>query len=149
MWKMSIKSYNKFIGRVISLEVFVFLLVVIINIEACKRMTMINPLELETLDKDNVSLPRDFRETLGKEIETVINTEFEKVEELQTKKALRIIIEELMGYGISNPCIVLGILDANLTSTYITHIFSNSDQIIRYFLFISLIIEPLRLDSID
>ena len=101
---------------------FVFLLNLALKIETCRRMTVINPLELETLDKDNVTLPRNFREMLGKEIDSIIQNDFDKIEKIETKKMLKIVIEDLMGYGISDPCIVLRILDANLTSMYLTKI---------------------------
>ena len=101
---------------------FVFFLYLALKIETCRRMTVINPLELETLDKDNVTLPRNFREMLGKEIDGIIQNEFDKIENIETKKMLKIVIEDLMGYGISDPCTVLRILDANLTSKYIAMI---------------------------
>ena len=88
----------------------------IVKIEACSRMKFINPLELEDIDKDNGSFSKEFRLMLGDGIDEIIESEFHKFEELKTKKTLKLVLEDLMGYGIKNPCIVLGILNANLTS---------------------------------
>ena len=116
------KTRNDYIVTSFYQLLFVCLLNLTIEIETCRRMTVINPLELETLDKDNVTLPRNFREILGKEIDGIIQNEFDKIEKIETKKMLKIVIEDLMGYGISDPCIVLRILDANLTSKYLCKI---------------------------
>ena len=113
---MKMKLRNDFIITSFYQLLFVCLLNLTLNIETCRRMTVINPLELETLDRDNVTLPRNFRETLGKEIDSIVQKEFDKIEKIEKKKMLKIVIEDLMGYGISDPCIVLRILDANLTS---------------------------------
>ena len=86
------------------------------KIETCSRMKFINPLELEDIDKDNVSFSKEFRLILGDGIDEIIESEIHKFEALKTKKKLKLVLEDLMGYGIKNPCIVLGILNANLTS---------------------------------
>ena len=112
------KIRNDFIITSFYQLLFVCLLNLTIEIETCRRMTVINPLELETLDRDNVTLPRNFREWLGREIDDIIQNKFDKIESIEKKKMLKIVIEDLMGYGISDPCIVLRILDANLTSKY-------------------------------
>ena len=98
---------------------YVTLQIQINKIEACSRMKFMNPLELEDIDKGNASFSKEFRTTLGEGIDKIIESEIHKFEKIKTKKSLKLVLEDLMGYGITNPCIVLGILNANLTSTYI------------------------------
>ena len=85
--------------------------------EACSRMKFINPLELENID--DASFSKEFRLTLGEGIDKIIDSEIHPRDELKTRKTLKRVLEDLMGYGITNPCIVLGTLNANLTSMQI------------------------------
>ena len=89
------------------------------NIKSCSRMKFMNPLELEDLNKDNATLPNEFRIMLGEKIDNIFEIGIGEFENLETRKLLKHTLEELMGYAITNPCIVLGTLDANLTSMLI------------------------------
>ena len=94
---------------------YVFLQATIIQIEACNQMRYINPLELQELDKNNVSLSEKSREIMGKEIDGIIENEMDKLEHIEERKQLKNNLEELLGYGVNSPCIVLALLEANLT----------------------------------
>ena len=110
---------------------------VIPNIDACMRMKYINPLGIETPDKEKVSLSRKFRAKLGRKIDKLIEIDIQKLKKVKNRKLLKDDLEELMLYGITSPCVVIAILDANLTSMLIgiapcIHVFILFEGIFHY-----------------
>ena len=96
------------------LVAYFFLLAAITQTEACSRMKYINPLEIEDLDSNNVPLSNIFRSMLGEGIDEIIGREIRKFGNLNVRKKLKNGLEELVGYGMSNPCIVLQTMGASL-----------------------------------
>ena len=81
-------------------------------------MKYINPPEIEQLDEDNVSLSKEVRSSIGKGIDSLIGRQLQNIDEIESQNKMQKAIEGLMGYAIANPCIVLRIIDANLTRMY-------------------------------
>ena len=51
----------------------------IIQLEACNRMSYVNPIELQEMNKENVPLSKEFREMLGKQIDRIIGNKMDKI----------------------------------------------------------------------
>ena len=90
----------------------------IISTNGCSKMKYINPPEIEQLDEDNVSLSKEVRSSIGKGIDSLIGRQLQNIDEIESQTKMQKAVEGLMGYAIANPCIVLRIIDANLTRMY-------------------------------
>ena len=98
---------------------YVFLNGIVLQIDACSKMLHLEPSKLYKWDNSHIPLPEKYRQMLGEEIDSIVEKEGSKHktrnEKLQTKADL----EDILGYGGNNPCIVLAILDANMTGMHI------------------------------
>ena len=81
-------------------------------------MKYINPPEIEQLDEDGVSLSEEIRSSIGKGIDSLIGRQLQNIDGIESQNKMQKALEGLMGYAIANPCLVLRIIDANLTSMY-------------------------------
>ena len=90
----------------------------IISTNGCSKMKYINPPEIEQLDEDGVSLSKETRSSIGKGIDSLIGRQLQNIDGIESQNKMQKALEGLMGYAIANPCIVLRIIDANLTRMY-------------------------------
>lgn len=93
----------------------VFLQGAILQMEACNRMLYLHPSKLYDWDNHHIPVPQKYRQKLGEEIDAIVEKEIDKVKTIKEKEQIYGDLEDIMGYGGNNPCIVLAILDANMT----------------------------------